>query len=258
MISAFADGWDGIHVVDLEGKVQIFQTDPFFHVHITNTFENETGIVMDLGTWDTIPFSPHALATASFLNKSSRDEKQMSNFVERMHLHTAGPLKGSVTRTRHSKPGRAIDFFKINDKMNGLPYCVFYAVEWMHDDKNYANMAVLKHNMCTNTKTYWSNNHSYPGEPFFIPTGDAEDGDKEKEEEGLLVFTSLDGVRGASDFVILDAKTFKEVSVVQLPVHIPFTAHGQFIPKAGIEAVKAAMEVEDPILAATIDTTFQI
>merc|ERR1719272_581884 len=112
-------------------------------------------------------------------------------------------------------------------------------------------MAVLKHNICNNTKTYWTKEHTYPGEPFFIATGNGED-------DGLLVFVALDGPRGASDFVILDAKTFKEVAVVQLPVHIPFTAHGQFIPKAAQEAVKAAMKFEDPILAATIGSTFQI
>ena len=96
MISAFADGWDGIHVVDLEGNVQIFQTEPFFHVHIANTFENETGIVMDLGTFDSIPFSPHELATDSFVNKTARDVKSYGQNVERLHLHLAGPLKAGL------------------------------------------------------------------------------------------------------------------------------------------------------------------
>ena len=27
------------------------------------------------------------------------------------------------------------------------PYCIYYAVEWWHDDKNYASMAILKHNV---------------------------------------------------------------------------------------------------------------
>merc|ERR1740130_369585 len=204
---------------------------------------------MDLGTFDSIPFSPHALGTADFLNKTARDAKNDDQYVERLHLHLAGPQKGSVTREKMSVPGRLTDFFKINDAMAGVPYCIYYAVEWTHDDKTHANMAVLKHNMCNNTKTYWTKEHMYPSEPFFIATGNGED-------EGLLVFVALDGPRGASDFVILDAKTFKEVAVVQLPVHIPFTGHGQFIPTAAKEAVKAAMDVEDPILAATIGSTF--
>lgn len=255
LISAFEAGWDGIHVIDLEGKIQVFETDPFFHVHIANTYENETGIVMNLGTYGEIPFSPHAVSKALFVNKTGRDTRgNFTQNVERIHLHLSGPLKGSVTREKISPPGRQTDFFKINDMKNGMPNCIYYAVEWFHDDKAYASMAVMKHDLCANQRTYWNKQYSYPGEPFFIATGN----ETSSEDDGLLVFVTLDGPRSASDFVILDAKTFKEIQVVQLPTHIPFTAHGQFIPHAAKEAVKAAMEVEDPILAATVDSTFQI
>jgi len=253
LLSAFKGGWDGIHVVDLEGNVQVFQTEPFFHVHIANTFENDTGIVMDLGTFGTIPFSPHTLSTDLFKNKTERDTKSNQN-VERMHLHTAGPLKGQVTRQKLSPPGRMTDFFKINDMKAGKPYCFYYAVEWFHDDKTYANMAIMKHDICTGARSYWHKEHSYVAEPFFIPTGT----ETSAEDDGVLVFVTLNGARGASDFVVLDAKTFNEIAVVQLPDHIPFLAHGQFIPKVAQEAVKAAMEMEHPTLAAAIEGTFVV
>ena len=38
----------------------------------------------------------------------------------------------------------------------GLPYCVYYAVEWWHDAANYSSMAILKHDLCNGTRTYWS------------------------------------------------------------------------------------------------------
>jgi carotenoid cleavage dioxygenase len=248
------DGWNGIHVVDLDGQVQVFETEKFFHVHIANTFENETGIVMDIGTFPAIPFSPHFLETELFLNKTSRDRKNYRLHVERMHLHLAGAQKGQVTRQILSPPGRPTDFFKINDLRSGLPYCIYYAVEWFHDDKAYASMAILKHDICQNKRLYWAMEDSYPSEPFFIQTGTESDA----EDAGLVVFVTLDGRRKASDFMVLDAKTFETVATVKLPVHIPFLAHGQFIPTAARDAVRAAIEDEHPMLSAAIEATFTV
>merc|ERR1719198_1934465 len=105
MISAFRDGWDGIHVVDRHGEVQIFNTNRFFHVHIANTFENETGIVMDLGTFQDVPFSLHTLKTSMNLNKTERDLSP-GTMTERLHLHLMGPKKGQVTREHLGVVGR--------------------------------------------------------------------------------------------------------------------------------------------------------
>jgi len=249
IIGAFGDGWDGIHVVDRNGNVQVFETDRFFHVHVANTFENETGIVMDLGTFQKVPFSYHTLETALNLNKTERDVHQ-GTMTERIHMHLAGPRKGQVTREHLGMPGRQTDFFKINHQVWGLPYCIYYGVEWFHNDKDYASMAILKHNICQRTRTYWSKRYVYPTEPYFLPNSKHET--PLAEDDGLLFFVALDGIRKASDFVILDGKTFQEITVVNLPVHIPFLAHGQFVPKAGAEVVKATLEVDRPDLAAAV------
>lgn len=256
IIGGFGDGWDGIHVVDLTGNVQVFNTDRFFHVHIANTFENETGIVMDLGTLEKIPFSYHTLSTAANLNKTERDIG-MGTMTERIHLHLTGSKKGQVTREHLGVPGRQTDFFKINHQVWGLPYCIYYGVEWWHNDKDHASMAILKHNVCQNTKTYWHKQYSYPGEPYFLPRN-AELTTSNAEDDGLLFFVTINGTRKASDFVILDGKTFDEIAIVELPVHIPFLAHGQFVPKAGHDAVKAALKVEHPELIAAMDTMITI
>merc|ERR1712050_117071 len=117
--------------------------------------------VMDLGTFKDIPFAPHTLSTALFVNKTSRDTKSYGQNVERIHLHLAGPMKGHVTREKLSPPGRQTDFFKINDMYGGVKHCQYYAVEWFHDDETYASMAVLKHDVCLNTRKYWTKEHSY-------------------------------------------------------------------------------------------------
>ena len=89
-------------------------------------------------------------------------------------------------------------------------------------------MAILKHNICRGTRTYWARKDFYPSEPFFVPSGKAD----AAEDDGVVMFVALDGNRRASDYVLLDARTFEEKAVVHLHVHIPFLAHGQFIPKA--------------------------
>jgi len=244
MLDHFEDGWDGIHVVDIKNKsapVLKFDTTKFYHVHIANTFENATGIVMDIGTDPVIPFRDNAqLTTAKFLNKTLRDDKE-GNYPElrRYHLHLAGPLKGSTTYEAMNVPGRMTDFFKINPAFNGVQYCFIYMSEWFHDDKAYASMAILKQDVCKGTKTYWSFNNTYPGEPTFI----AKPGSTE-EDDGIVVFPSLDGDKGTSSYVILDGKTFKEIASVPLGVHIPFTAHGRFFPKA--EMASALQSGSDP------------
>eukprot|EP00746_Dinoflagellata_sp_MGD_P143916 gnl/MRDRNA2_/MRDRNA2_76675_c0_seq1.p1 gnl/MRDRNA2_/MRDRNA2_76675_c0~~gnl/MRDRNA2_/MRDRNA2_76675_c0_seq1.p1 ORF type:complete len:543 (+),score=82.45 gnl/MRDRNA2_/MRDRNA2_76675_c0_seq1:38-1630(+) len=224
LIDMFQESWGGIQVVDLQGGVQTFDTEKFFHVHVANTFENETGIVMDLGTGKVLPFGKTpALVTSLFLNKTARDKNaRFGTVMERIHLHLSGSLKGKVTRAVFTSPTRTVDFFKINPLFNGKPYCVYYATEWFHDDKSYASMAILQHNICTGTKRYWHRPYSYPGEPFFIP------GKSGGETDGHVIFVTLNGKRRASDLVILDGSSLQEVSVTNLPQHIPFLAHGQF------------------------------
>lgn len=247
----FEDGWDGIHVVDRSGNVQVFDTEKFFHYHIANTFENDTGIVMDIGTLSTLPFQPQFLKTANQLNRTQRDISPRG-MTERIHMHLSGPKKGQVTRELLGLPGRANDFLKVNHHVWGLPYCIYYAVEWFHDDKDFTSMAVLKHNVCEGTRDYWSKPNSYPGEPYFLPRGSGTF--PAAEDDGLVLFVVLDGVRKASNFVILDGKSFQESAVIELPVHIPFTAHGQFIPKDGRQAVQAALEVAHPEIATAVET----
>jgi len=247
MLSHFEDGWDGIHVVDIKNKsaaAQKFDTEKFFHVHIANTFENATGIVMDIGTDPVIPFSDGpALTTAKFLNKTLRDERDGDKHpqLRRYHMHLAGASKGSVTYEPLSMPGRMTDFFKINPAYNGISYCFIYMSEWFHDDKAYASMAILKQDVCKGTKTYWHINNNYPGEPTFIAKPGGE------EDDGIVVFPNLDGDKRTSTYVILDGKTFKQIAAVPLGTHIPFTAHGRFFP----EAAAALSTGSDPVAAIT-------
>jgi len=230
---AIATGWEGIHVVQHnpavgETKPTVFLPDPFFHVHTVNAFENATGIVMDLGVSEVNTFSS-TLTIDSMKNKAKRDAVGKLQ-TKRLHLHMSGDAKGKVTEEVLSVPGTSTEFTRINDAFQGKEYCVIYAVEWFHNGGGYASTAIVKTDICKKTRKYWYRENCYPSEPQFIATGSAED-------DGVLIFTYVDGVRKVSRFVTVDASTMTELSSMDVPVLIPFTAHGEWYGASGQTAV---------------------
>merc|ERR1711862_49953 len=91
--------WQGIHVVDKQGSVIKFDTEPFTHVHIINTFENTSGVTLDLGAYFSgSPFSKSAVMDIPmFLDKASRDSNSQRSVSRRIHLHLSGAMAGSAT-----------------------------------------------------------------------------------------------------------------------------------------------------------------
>jgi len=235
LLCSFVESWQGIHVVDKDGVTKVFDTTPFMYVHIVNAFENATGATLDVGIYNKQPFSRTGqLDIPMFLNKTLRDSNEHKATVRRLHMHMSGPLAGQTTYTDIPKtPNSTNDFYRVNPKHIGMPYCYYYATEWFHDGRSYANMAILKQNICDGSSTYWSETHLYVGEPHFIP------GISDQEDDGLVVFVALDGDARCSRFVTLDAKTMTEVpsTRTELPNHIPFTAHGDFFPDKKAVAV---------------------
>jgi carotenoid cleavage dioxygenase-like enzyme len=71
--------------------------------------------------------------------------------------------------------------------------------------------------------TTWHEDGSYPGEPVFVASPDAT-----AEDEGVLLSVVLDGRKGNSFLLVLDAASLDEVARAEVPHHIPFGFHGQF------------------------------
>ena len=51
------------------------------------------------------------------------------------------------------------------------------------------------------------------------------------EDEGIVVFTALDGAKGAVHLITLDARTMAVLSEAGPFPHIAYTAHGAFYPQ---------------------------
>ena len=69
----------------------------------------------------------------------------------------------------------------------------------------------------------WFEDGCYPGEPVFVQRPNGAD-----RLEGVIVSVVLDGQRGRSFLLVLDAQGFEEVGRAFAPHVIPFGFHGEF------------------------------
>lgn len=70
----------------------------------------------------------------------------------------------------------------------------------------------------------WSEPSCYPGEPVFVARPEAE-----REDDGVLLSVVLDAAAGSSFLLVLDAADLGELARAEVPHHIPFSFHGQFM-----------------------------
>jgi len=199
-----------------------------YFTHVVNTYENASAVICDIVTWAENPFLGDAAVLSTYFSKKRRDAIMASSLV-RWVLHTAGPLAGRLEEQQLSALGRITDFPKINPRVAAKPYCLYWAVEWRHDDTNYATTAIVRQDVCRGTRTYWYRPNAYPSEPTFVPrSGTKSHGQDEAEDAGVLLFTLLDGASGKSSLVELDARSMQVLTEADLNVTIGFTTHGEF------------------------------
>ncbi|MGO9122550.1 MAG: carotenoid oxygenase family protein [Desulfomonilaceae bacterium] len=85
---------------------------------------------------------------------------------------------------------------------------------------------LVKLDLERNTAAPWSEEGCYPGEPVFVPAPETAN-----EDDGVILSVVLDTGKAASFLLILDASTFSELARADLPHHIPFGFHGNYLPE---------------------------
>jgi len=212
--------------------------DPFYYFHFANSFESvdavadggSTAVVMDLSvlSFNMLPYFTLEMER----NKAVRDAATFGNVVvQRYTLYIDGPKAGQWDVRPLSNPKRSTDFPNFNRAFQSQPSCVFYALEWFHDEATYADMAVLKKDACSGDVLYWHKDNYFPSEPTFVPlkaSGSA--GEAQAEDAGVLMFTAVDGTTQQSYLMMVDASTMETIEQVAIPGTITFTTHGQWYP----------------------------
>jgi carotenoid cleavage dioxygenase-like enzyme len=229
---------NAFHVVPMDGSATrvypLSVTDRLYYTHTVNTFENETGIVIDLCTLPANPFASN-ITVAAGKDKATRDKNGV-NVVRRFLLPHAEdePVRvEAISDLQH-----ATDFTKINPRRNGVKHCFFWGVQWYTDRKAYGSMAIVKYDTCGGSpKRQFYRPSWFPSEPTFIPSAEQ----NAAEDDGVVVFTALDGVRGETHLLVLDAATMELVSEAGPFPRIGFTTHGEFYPSSPAAAATSIL-----------------
>lgn len=206
-------------------------TDRLYYTHTLNTYENSSGIVIDLSTAPVNPFSRN-LTIAALTDKAMRDADSAALMVVRRFFLPFSE-DAPVTSEALSNPKMATDFTRINPLFNGKKNCFYWGVQWRTDGKNYASMAIVKHDLCNGAPVrMWTRKNWYPSEATLIPSKDA----GAAEDAGVLVFTALNGEKGETHLMTVDAASMESVSEAGPFPPIGFTTHGEFYDSKEVDS----------------------
>lgn len=217
---------NAFHVVPLNGSAPFVRYLPMsqklYYVHTVNAYETETGIVIDLTTFQSNPFEASGVNISAMKDKTSRDTG-VRNPVTRFFLPFDENQK--VTSSDITDPKMSTDFPVINPAHQSRSYCHFWANSWFTGSGAYGDMGIVKYDVCGGSKVpkVWSRDNWFPSEPQMIPAGAAS-----AEDEGLVVFVALNGETGETFLISTNATTMATVSEAGPFPRIAFTAHGEF------------------------------
>ena len=187
-----------------------FETDAFFGFHFVNAYEDGTDVVADICT-----FEDARIVEDLYLERLRAGEHISKPSLTRFRISTGS---GEVTHERLTETG--LELPRINyGRTNERPYRKVWGVG---QESGWID-SIVAADVEDGTTREWSEPDRWPGEPVFVaePGSDAEDA-------GVLLSIVLDGERGNSFLLVLDASDLGELARVEVPHHIPFGFHGQF------------------------------
>jgi beta,beta-carotene 9',10'-dioxygenase len=201
--------------------VHTSQGEAFFAFHHINAFERDHEIVVDIATMrDTW------IIDSFYLQKVTAPQATIpASTLTRYTLSLNG---AALTSTVVSDTG--IELPRINyERNNGRDYQFAYGVGFhvQHTDRlnrlysdDFMDQLV-KIDVRTGAADTWYEEGCYPGEPVFVAAPGATG-----EDEGVILSVVLDGQRGRSFLLVLDAASFAELARAEVPHTIPFGFHG--------------------------------
>jgi beta,beta-carotene 9',10'-dioxygenase len=189
----------------------------FFSLHHVNAYEAEGEIVIDL-----IAYKDHSLldAVRSKVITGPRDPAVIPS-LRRFHI--------SLAEKHVSQSELVIDdveFPRINDIFNGCPYRFVYVVDGRDEvapGDEVQHLTVSKVDLVTHNRVFWYEEDCMCDEPVFVgaPTNETED-------DGVVLTIVSNTKKNTSFLLVLDAKSFTEISRSELPMFVPRGLHARF------------------------------
>jgi beta,beta-carotene 9',10'-dioxygenase len=187
-----------------------YTTDAFFTFHHVNAFERGGELIVDL-----CAYADPSIIDALYLDRLRAGQPVPGAELRRYAIDLEG---GRVTMEPLADTD--LELARINYRRhNGRPYRYVYGAAlngtWL--------AKIVKVDLERGETSDWSAAGCWPGEPVFVPAPDAE-----AEDAGVLLSIVLDGGRGRSFLLVLDAATLEEKGRAEVPHAVPFSFHGQF------------------------------
>ncbi|HVS29801.1 MAG TPA: carotenoid oxygenase family protein [Solirubrobacteraceae bacterium] len=199
-----------------DGSLQgTYEAEPCFIFHHVNAFERERELVLDFCAYED-PEIVRALYLERVRSPSPAiPEPQLRRW--RIDLDGGGVQSEALADETLELP--RIDY----RRRNGRPYNYVYGAGVQAAGSGGFFDQIVKLDVERGDARTWAETGCYPGEPVFVPTpgGTAED-------DGVLLSVVLDGSRGGSFLLVLDAGSLEEIARAHVPHHIPFGFHGQY------------------------------
>jgi carotenoid cleavage dioxygenase-like enzyme len=202
-----------------DGSVRSFDSEAFFAFHHINAFEQNGDVFVDIAA------KPDAtIIDALYLDRLRAGVPAPAAEFRRYRL----PTRGS-TATHERLSNELIDLPRINyERCNCKDYRFAYGFSNRQDLPTGFPNQLLKVDVRERRNALWFADECFPGEPVFVSSPGAA-----SEDEGVVLCVVLDGRKGNSFLLILDAGSFTELARAEAPHHIPFGFHGQFFADSG-------------------------
>ncbi len=222
------------------GVIATYESDPFFCFHTINAWEQPSSsdasgidIVADLTVYQNLDVlkrfyyenlkstSPGARAYVGEKGDTARGS------TKRFRLPSVTAIPAVETREAEivwaAPRASSAELPTLNPNYVTKPHRYTYGVV----DRGYStfNDGLVKLDAQTQQPLYWHEHGHSPGEAIFIP-----DPKGKREDDGVLLSVVLDGLKGSSYLICLDASTMTEVGRATLKTAIGFGFHGSHFP----------------------------
>ncbi len=188
------------------------QAEPFFCFHHVNAYEEGNELVVDL-----VAFEDAEIVSLMYIDSLREGRRLPDPELRRYRV----PLDGGDATGEKIADG--FELPRINYRLNnGRPYRYVYGTGPGGEVNFLAK--IQKGDVVDGGVLEWSEPGCHAGEPVFVPAPDAT-----REDDGVILSVVLDGERGTSFLLVLDASDLGELARARVPHVIPFGFHGQYL-----------------------------
>jgi carotenoid cleavage dioxygenase-like enzyme len=198
-----------------DGGVKMTATaEPFFCFHHVNAWEEGDDVVLDL-----IAYDDARVIDRLYIDRLRNEPEQSPNQLRRYRVSPGSDrADGEVLLDRSLELPR-IDYARVNTR----PYRFVYACGMRPEQPDWLN-ELVKFDVQAGALRTWHEDGCYPGEPVFVGRPG-----REREDDGVILSVVFDSSSGRSFLLALDAASFDERARAEVPHHVPFGFHGQFM-----------------------------